>query len=46
MVESVRLVSTPVEEHKHGGGSREEKDLAVVHTGDNPLLLQRVEHGL
>ena len=30
MVESVGLVSTPVEEHKHGGGSREEKDLALI----------------
>ena len=30
MVESVGLVSTLVEEHKHGGGSREEKDLALI----------------
>ena len=30
MVESVGLVSTPVQEHKDGGGSREEKDLALI----------------
>ena len=30
MVERVGLVSTLVEEHKHGGGSREEKDLALI----------------